>query len=150
MMTAMRKTRKRIAIVTIATLLIFAALAEPLAANAYSGAMYTAEEIEMLAKTVWGEARGCTRAEQRLVVWTALQRVSANGYGGTIKAVLTAPRQFTGYRKGNPVDEDIYAIAKEETEKWARRMKPPTMGPYAPALPYLYFRNCYEIKFTSR
>jgi spore germination cell wall hydrolase CwlJ-like protein len=108
-------------------------------ANAYPAAMYTAEEVEMLAKTVWGEARGCTPAEQRLVVWTALQRVTAKGYGNTIKAVLTAPRQFTGYRKSNPVDGDIYALVEEEIKKWARRIQPPTMPPYAPALPYLYF-----------
>ncbi|MFV0519755.1 MAG: hypothetical protein ACK5LY_05710, partial [Lachnospirales bacterium] len=36
----------------------------------YTELPFTLNEVEMLAKTVWGEARGCTKDEQRLVVWT--------------------------------------------------------------------------------
>ena len=103
-----------------------------------SAASYTDRDVEFLAKTVWGEARGCAPEEQRLVVWTALQRVDA-GYGDTIEAVLTAPRQFPGYRKKNPVCPEIYALCEAEAEKWAQGEEPPTMEPYAPATPYFYF-----------
>ena len=103
------------------------------------GALYTDREIEMIAKAVWGEARGTTPEEQRLVVWTVLQRVDAGNYGDNIEAVVTAPRQFDGYRDDNPVCPDIYALVKGELQKWARGEEPPTLEPFAPRAPYLYF-----------
>lgn len=100
---------------------------------------FTESDIEMLAKTVWGEARGCSPDEWRLVVWTVLQRVDAIKYGDTIEAVITAPRQFVGYRPGHPIDPYIYELVTAELMKWVQGEEPPTHEIFAPTLPYFYF-----------
>jgi hypothetical protein len=96
--------------------------------------------MEMLAKTVWGEARGLPPDEQRLVVWTVFQRVDAEDWGDTVTAAITAPGQFY-YKKSFPVNEDIYALCVEETEKWQRGEEPPTHEIYAPTAPYRSFNG---------
>ena len=93
----------------------------------------------MMARTVWGEARGCTPDEWRLVIWTALQRVDDSRWGDTIEDVLTARYQFIGYRAGNPIDPDIYAVCVEEMLKWWSGEDPPTHEAYAPSAPYFFF-----------
>jgi hypothetical protein len=133
----MKHIRKRIAIIAIVIMLI--GIAPTVTIQAEGEPTYTEHEIVMLAQMVWGEARGCTADEQRLVVWTAFQRVDADGFGGTVEAVLTAYGAFAGYRDSNPVDDDIRALCAEEAAKWARGEEPPTMEPYAPTKPYHYF-----------
>ena len=96
-------------------------------------------ELEMLAKLVWGEARGCSPEEQRLVVWTVFQRVDAGLGGSSIETVITAENQFAGYHASLPVDPDIYALVAEEAEKWRSGEEAPTHELYAPDLPYYYF-----------
>jgi hypothetical protein len=99
----------------------------------------TSGDIELLAKTVWGEARGCDPAEQSLVIWTILQRVDADDHGDTVEDVVTDPRQFGGYRSKNPIEPEIYALCAREVGKWTRGELPPTLQPYAQSSPYLYF-----------
>ena len=107
---------------------------------AYIEPPWTGADIEMIAKMVCGEARGCTPDEQRLVVWTVLQRIDRpDEYGDTIKGVITAPRQFIGYHAGNPVDPDIAELVAGELMAWWRGFPPPTLEPYAPNAPYYYF-----------
>jgi len=99
-----------------------------------------AADIRMLARVVWGEARGCSPDEQRLVCWTVFQRVDAGGwYGSTIKEVVTKRAQFNGYRSKNPVESDIYDLCAEEAQKWIDGESPPTLAPYAPTAPYYFF-----------
>lgn len=100
---------------------------------------FTEHEIEMLAQTVWGEARGCSLDEQKLVVWTVLQRVDSEEFGDTIEAVLTEPKQFVGYSEEHPVLSEIYAMCFEETRKWAFGEEAQILEPYVTTLPYLYF-----------
>jgi len=52
---------------------------------------FTQQEVHMLAQTVWGEARGTSSEEQKLVVWTILQRVDSdqNAWPSTIAGVIT-------------------------------------------------------------
>lgn len=103
---------------------------------------FTHEDAAMLAKTVWGEARGCALEEQRLVVWTALQRVDAGGEFrnyNTIAAVITKPRAFVGYDENHPIDEAIYALCLEELTNWWHGAEPPTHEIYAPTAPYYFF-----------
>lgn len=103
---------------------------------------YTETEITMLAQTVWREAGACEPSEQRLIVWTAFQRVDSNNHDfndmNTITAVLTAEEQFA-YDPYAPVYDDILHLCQEEAEKWADGMPPPTMKPYAPTVPYLFY-----------
>lgn len=102
----------------------------------------TSSDVTLLAKTVWGEARGCTPEEQRLVVWTVLQRVDADGafaQYNTIEAVITAPGQFVGYDEKHPVDPDIYNLCLEALAEWQSGAEPPTHEIYAPTAPYYFF-----------
>jgi hypothetical protein len=102
--------------------------------------MFTEDEVELLAKTVWGEARGLSIDEQRLVIWTVLQRVDDdNRWGDTIEAVITAPRQFNGYRERNPVTPEIHALVVQELTDWHNGENPPTHELFAPNAPYFFF-----------
>lgn len=125
--------------------------APPMASVEPSQAMQTAEiaelryserELEMVAKTVWGEARGCAPDEQRLVIWTIFQQVDAGGdfaKYSTVAEIISKPNNYAGYSESYPIDPDIYALVCEEAEKWANGEQPPMLEPYAPTLPYLFF-----------
>lgn len=55
------------------------------------------EEVELIGRTIWGEAEVVkSKAERAAVAWCILNRVDSRGQ--TIKEVVTAPRQFHGYR----------------------------------------------------
>lgn len=102
----------------------------------------TNSDVTMLARMVWGEARGCAPEEQRLVVWTVLQRVDAGGVFAqydTIEAAVTAPGQFVGYDENHPVDPDIYDLCLEVLSDWQSGAEPPTHEIYAPTAPYYFF-----------
>lgn len=105
---------------------------------------FTYDDAILIAKTVWGEALICAPEEQRLVVWTILQRVDAGGVfktHDTIKAVVTAPGQFTGYKESNPLDPDIYSLCLEVLTDWQNGAEPLTHEIYAPTAPYYYFEG---------
>ena len=57
------------------------------------------EEIDILAKTVWGEARGLDEYEQSLVVWCILNRFDNGKFGSSVKEIVTKPHQFQGYKE---------------------------------------------------
>lgn len=112
----------------------------------------TSAEI-ILAKTVWGEARGCSVTEQAAVVWCILNRVDS-GYGcGSIIATVLEPNQFVGYHHKNPLDKDILRLVKDVLVRW--ELEDTNSGEVGRVLPedYLwfsgdgkrnYFRNAYE------
>jgi spore germination cell wall hydrolase CwlJ-like protein len=95
-------------------------------------------EIDMLAKTVWAEARGCSQDEWRLVVWTVLQRVDDDRWPDSIEGVVTAKRQFA-YSETSPVDDEIRAVCAAEFADWVLGAAAPTLAPYAPESPYYFF-----------
>ena len=79
-------------------------------------------EVEMLAKTIWGEARGVkSTTEKAAVAWCILNRVDSEGYacGGDIEYVLTFPGQFAGYNENNPVTAECKEIAADVLTRWA-------------------------------
>lgn len=79
-------------------------------------------EVEMLAKTIWGEARGVkSTTEKAAVAWCILNRVDNKGYacGGDIEYVLTFPGQFVGYNEDNPVTAECKKIAADVLTRWA-------------------------------
>ena len=96
-------------------------------------------DIEMLAKLIWGEARGVNnKAEQAAVAWCVLNRVDA-GFGPDIKSVITAPSQFTGYKSSNPVTEELYDLAYDVLLRWElEKMGIDDVGRTLPA-GYFYF-----------
>lgn len=97
------------------------------------------DDIEMLAKVIWGEARGIKSTDEKAaVVWCILNRVDA-GFASTIKGVVTAPYQFTGYRSSNPVTEEFYDLALDVLVRWYSEKAGMTdVGRVLPAN-YLYF-----------
>lgn len=82
------------------------------------GYTITNAEINMIAKTVWGEARGCSKLQQSGVVWCILNRVDNGHWGDTVAEVVTAPSQFHGYSSDFPVDDDIKALVKDVVARW--------------------------------
>lgn len=97
------------------------------------------KDIELIAKTVYGEARGCSIAEQSAVIWCILNRVDA-GYG-TIEEVITAPYQFTGYKEEHPVQGDFVELAIDVLLRW--QIEKYCIGEVGRTLPdnYLYFHG---------
>ncbi len=79
-------------------------------------------DVEMLAKMIWGEARGVESiTEKAAVAWCILNRVDAKGYacGGDIEYVLTFPGQFVGYDEDNPATTECKKIAADVLARWA-------------------------------
>lgn len=100
---------------------------------------YTEFDAETIAKAVWGEARGCSRDEQKLVVWCICNR--ADVYDMALYDVVTAKNQFTGYSRKHPVDEDILEVVYEVLEDWERGERALVLEPYAKDSMYLYFNG---------
>lgn len=71
-----------------------------------------------LAKMAWGEARGESRTEQAATMWTALNRKDDDRFPDSVYAVVTQPHQFTGYRRSNPVDPELLALADDVLERY--------------------------------
>lgn len=98
------------------------------------------EDATMLAKLIWGEARGVGMTEQAAVVWCVLNRYDA-GYATTIQGVITAKGQFTGYRSSNPVWTEHYELAMDVLFRWEREKKGyEDVGRVLPSN-YFYFRG---------
>lgn len=76
----------------------------------------TNDEI-LIAKTLWGEARGCSRIEQEAVVWCILNRVDDPRWGDTVESVVTQKNQFQGYSRKNPVKDNLVAVARDVLER---------------------------------
>lgn len=73
-------------------------------------------EAEYIARTLYGEARGCSEAEQEAVAWCILNR--ADNWGMDIIEVITAPGQFAGYSANNPVWPELYEVAQYVLAQW--------------------------------
>ncbi len=79
------------------------------------------DDVVMIAKTIWGEARGVkSTTEKAAVAWCILNRVDSEGYacGGDIEHVLTFPGQFVGYNEDNPVTAECKEIAVDVLMRW--------------------------------
>lgn len=78
------------------------------------------EDIVYMAKTLWGECRGVdSKMEQAAVAWCILNRVDhPEKYGDTVKEVVTAPHQFSGYLSSNPVDNEMRELAEDVLDRW--------------------------------
>ena len=78
---------------------------------------WTDEEVIVLARMLWGEARGVSSdAEKAACVWCVLNRVD-HGYGDII-TVVTTPEQFVGYNEENPVDDGLITLCIDVLSRW--------------------------------
>ena len=99
------------------------------------------KEIEMIAQTIWGEARGANTLQQSMVVWCILNRVDSGKWGNTVAEVIAAPDQFHGYSSRYPVTEEHKALARDVVTRWQiEAFCPGEVGRTLPA-EYLYFRS---------
>ena len=72
--------------------------------------------VDLMARTIYAEARGCSTMEQAAVAWCVLNRVDA-GYGD-IETVLTAPHQFATW--GGEIRQEQLDIAADVLMRWER------------------------------
>ena len=100
-------------------------------------------EAEVLAKTVYGEARGCSITEQAAVIWCVLNRVDDECafWPDDIIGAATQPKQFHGYYAGNPVTQEHYELALDVIDRWQREKNGEAdVGRVLPP-EYLYFHG---------
>lgn len=103
---------------TPAPLLSIAPTPEPMSSPEAAALPWTYEEVEMLAKTIWAEARGVpSTARQAAVAWCALNRLDAGTFGDTLAEVLSKPYQFA-YDQASPVTDEFLALADDVLHRW--------------------------------
>ena len=111
---------------------------------------FTNEEINHIAKTVWGEARGLSKTHQAGVVWAILNRCDDGRFGKGIISVITAPSQFAGYRSGNPVDPEIRELVVDVLDRYSQEKAGiKNVGRVLPK-EYLYFRGNGRVNLFSK
>jgi len=91
-------------------------------------------EVELVAKTLRGECYNEQHDDKREVVKVICNRVSMGGFGDSVEAVITAPKQFVGYRPGNIPTANDYEIAREILTEWYE-------GGCVPLGEYLFFSS---------
>ena len=111
------------------------------------------EEVELIGRTIWGEAEGVkSKAERAAVAWCILNRVDA--WDKTIEEVVTAPVQFLGYRPEGECPQEHLDLAADVLTRWnAEKKGAEDVGRTLPAN-YLYFygdgeRNHFSIEWRS-
>lgn len=76
-------------------------------------------EVELIARTIWGEAGGCYDADHRAAVaWCILNRVDA--WGQSIEEVVTSEGQFHGYIWWGECPEEHLELAEDVVSRWER------------------------------
>ncbi len=78
---------------------------------------YAKDEVELLNKLVWAEARGEDETGQVLVANVVLNRLKSNKYPNTITEVINQPNQFSPVKNGSlmratPTQANINAVKK--------------------------------------
>ena len=85
---------------------------------------YTENDVTMLAKVAYCEARGIqSKTEIACVMWTILNRLDSGTYGSSIGAIVTAPNQFAYYRSARTVSAygyDLKDLARDVLSRWNR------------------------------
>ena len=97
------------------------------------------ETVEAVAKTVWGEARGCTTTEQAAVVWCVLNRVDSPDFPDDPLSVVAQQGQFSGYSPDYPVDPELVALVEDVMARWM--LEKSAVGSVGRVLPreYVFF-----------
>jgi hypothetical protein len=78
----------------------------------------TEEEIEMIAKVLYREARGVKDKDQiAAVAWCILNRVDHPNHPNTIKEVIIQPEQFA-WVEDTPVEDWLLELANDVVYRW--------------------------------
>ena len=99
------------------------------------------EAAVALARTVWGEARGCSATEQAAVAWCVLNRVDSSEFPDDVLSVVSQEGQFDGYDPSYPVEEHILALCEDVLARWElEKLGVGSVGRVLPA-DYLFFEG---------
>lgn len=74
------------------------------------------KDQDILARTMWGEARGQGNAGMQAVASVVLNRLKTGRYGSTVSQVCQKPYQFSVWNKNDPNRTLILAVNEENTE----------------------------------
>lgn len=108
------------------------------------------EAAVALARTVWGEARGCSATEQAAVAWCVLNRVDSSEFPDDVLSVVSQEGQFDGYSPDYPVEEDILALCKDVLARWElEKLGVGSVGRVLPA-DYLFFEGDGQHNYFRR
>ena len=78
---------------------------------------YTDADAKMIARVIWGEARGIrSQTERACIAWTVLNRV--DHYGWSIKKTVTMRGQFY-YSNRFPVTQENLWLARDVLKRWS-------------------------------
>lgn len=111
---------------------------------------FTNEEIDYIAKTVYGEARGLSKTQQSAVVWTIMNRVDDGRFGKGIIGVVTAPSQFAGYKSSHPVDPEIRDLVVDVLDRYSKEKAGiENVGRVLPK-GYLFFKGNRKVNLFSK
>lgn len=113
------------------------------------------ENAKYIAKTIYGEARGCSKTEQAAVAWCILNRVDSDDpyYPDDIVSVITQEDQFDGYDPEHPVLQEHYELALDVIDLWLQEDGKGIVAGRVLPKEYLWFkgdgecnvfRNAYE------
>lgn len=75
-------------------------------------------DVTALARTLYGECRGCSELQQRAVAWTIFNRVDSEQFPDSVIEVITQPSQFFGYKESFPATEELTELARECLIDW--------------------------------
>ena len=77
---------------------------------------YSSEELEVLAKTIYGEARGEPQVGQEAVAFTVLNRIEKRSWwGGDIIGVCKYPWQFSCWNSNDPNSATLNTMAADDS-----------------------------------
>jgi len=97
--------------------------------------------VDVIARMVWGEGRGVSRNEQKLIVWTVINRLEDGRYGDSLIGVVRARGQFHGYSPHFPVIPEIREMVVEVLEAWDRGEGAKVYPPFARTPDDRYFHG---------
>ena len=102
---------------------------------------WTDYDVIVLSRMVWGEGRGVSRNEQKLIVWTAINRYEhrfANAENG-LTGIVRSPGQFVGYSSWFPVTPEIREVVVEVLEAWDQGEQAKVYPPFSRCPHYVFF-----------
>lgn len=79
-------------------------------------------EIDLLARTIWGEARGEGTQGMHAVANVIMNRVKKGGwYGATVQDVVLKPYQFSVWNKDDPNREKALSVTVADSQFWTAK-----------------------------
>ena len=79
-------------------------------------------EIDLLARTIWGEARGEGQTGMQAVANVIMNRVKKGGwYGATVQDVVLKKWQFSTWNEGDPNREKALSVTVADPNFWTAK-----------------------------